>query len=303
MINLTVKKDTFEKNLIPLGYNYKIKQYEDLIESIQRIMFNEVEGSENKKEAVEKVFKEEPSYFVAFDSKQIKYINKAYLVEIIEQGLLDLYLEEQVVIFTDKQLESSYLIKLAEEQNVYASKRYISNKFGLKNKFNLRAKEACRKGIVKEEDYIKNNFYSFLYREVYFSSFEFEVQMHDILSNEENDDLTSILAENNFIFDAVNNGDLNYVKNTVVLEDLKKYCSDWSVSLLARAILNNNIKYVSDITNIMTFRKVVQTSKEEEAITKLIAKVCKLTRKDILDIELVISNEKNEITIRLEELI
>ena len=42
-INLDVKKDTFLSYLIRLGYNYKIKQYDELISTIRRKILKDIQ--------------------------------------------------------------------------------------------------------------------------------------------------------------------------------------------------------------------------------------------------------------------
>jgi len=96
MINLTIKKALFQKKLLLLGYNYKITQYEDFIESIQRIIFNnlkEAYTNDNLEEKMMEVYGQSMPIEYLLKKEGIVLIKKEYMVSMMEEGVLDLYLE------------------------------------------------------------------------------------------------------------------------------------------------------------------------------------------------------------------
>jgi len=107
MISLKIQRQLFQKKLLLLGYSYKITQYEDFIKSIQRIVLNDLKSSmDNLEEKIKEIYGslDMPStYFIK--KEDILKIKKSYLVKLIEDGLLDLYLEIPKIRVYDKTIQ------------------------------------------------------------------------------------------------------------------------------------------------------------------------------------------------------
>ena len=131
MITINITKKTFEKKLVQLGYNYKIKQFENLIDSIRKRIVLEINESTNKKETLNYIFKSHLNapFLILEDNSLITKISKRYLTELIENSLLDLYFEEKTIIFTKKEQEDAYILKelgsLERGNNNISKNKYI----------------------------------------------------------------------------------------------------------------------------------------------------------------------------------
>ena len=120
MISLKVKKETFEKYLIDFQIHSSIKQYDDFIESIQRIVqkdLNEALKNDNLEKLVEKIFsnKENTNILMFSDKKEITRIRKDYLRNVLDDGKLDIYLEYKNTIFTEDVEKDAYLLRKTEK--------------------------------------------------------------------------------------------------------------------------------------------------------------------------------------------
>jgi len=113
-IRLNIQKESFKKALVKLGYNYNIKQYDDFIERIRTIVVNELKQGvqENRLEAVLiRIFRTEIKIIslLSLQNKDLlTYISSEYLTILIEEGYLDLYLEEVERSFTKAIQENAY---------------------------------------------------------------------------------------------------------------------------------------------------------------------------------------------------
>ena len=171
MINLTIKKALFQKKLLLLGYNYKITQYEDFIESIQRIIFNNLKESyinDNLEEKMMEVYGQSMPIEYLLRKEGIVSIKKEYLIEIIEYGLLDLYLEIENAKEYSKEIQKEaymYLLGTSIFINDAAlmnkSKSIRVNKCMLNNGINLSTEdkeevENEMKNVFVRASYLRN---------------------------------------------------------------------------------------------------------------------------------------------------
>jgi len=113
ILKINISKNTFEKNLVKLGYNYKIIQYEDFIKSIQNHAYKEV-MKDLTEQTIKKVFGSYENILISniVNPENIKNINTTYLVELIEGGLLDSFLEEKKIRpFSKTVMKDAFILK------------------------------------------------------------------------------------------------------------------------------------------------------------------------------------------------
>jgi len=155
MINLKIQRQLFQKKLLLLGYNYKIVQYEDFIKSIQRIVINDLKISmDNLEEKINEIYGslDMPStYFIKKET--VLKIKKSYLVKLIEDGLLDLYLEIPKIITYDKTIQKQ-AYRIVKGKSIL-----INGKPILRDDPSIRINKCIvNNGInLNEEDIIHNN--------------------------------------------------------------------------------------------------------------------------------------------------
>jgi len=124
MISLNTKRQTFEKNLIVMGYNYKIIQYEQFIDSIRKRIVFEIKNSKNKKDTLNNIFINHLNvpFLILEDNTLINQISQEYLSKLIEDGELDLYLKEKVFSFTKEEQKDAYLLtKIGTIKNIFSN--------------------------------------------------------------------------------------------------------------------------------------------------------------------------------------
>ena len=125
MISLLVKKNTFERKLNLLGFDYKIRQYDDFIYSIRRRILSEIETAEKEdklREALDYIFgdyKKVP-FMIFYEIELISSIRKEYFIEKIEEGELDLFLKDaKIKEFTKKEQEDAFLLSFINIKRNY----------------------------------------------------------------------------------------------------------------------------------------------------------------------------------------
>ena len=135
-ISINVKENTFQKSLVKMGYNLKINQYDDFINSIRRIALRELidafkEGSLIK--TIDKIFSNNISMSILENKDQITFITDTYLKDLIDNSSLDLYLENGKFNFRTDVQENAYRLKLINDipfnDNFYKQDLLIVNKY------------------------------------------------------------------------------------------------------------------------------------------------------------------------------
>ena len=114
-IRLDVKRDTFEKYLLKMGFSFNIQQYDDFISSIRRILVHDIKEhmtNNTLRTALDTIFKNInfPSILLLEDSLIVNKISSEYLNDLIENNRLYLFLEEKNETFTIDQKILSYKI-------------------------------------------------------------------------------------------------------------------------------------------------------------------------------------------------
>ena len=147
-INLDVKKDTFLTYLIRLGYNYKIRQYDELISTIRRKILKDIQIgiTENKlKESMIYIFDSaNVNLLILEESERIVNISPKYLKDSIELGFYDLFIEEQGV--------KPSSIEVQKEAYFYKQTKDIVVGHRLRNLFpeNINVSMSIRKCLLKD---------------------------------------------------------------------------------------------------------------------------------------------------------
>ena len=120
-IRLNVKKETFRGYLFKLGYSYQIKQYDDFIKTLGRLITNDIKSSMEDNTLISKIcqiFKDKTDILVLQDYSKIENVKEEYLVSLIESGLLDLYLEDKSIKINEQIQESVYIKKRIDSLNL-----------------------------------------------------------------------------------------------------------------------------------------------------------------------------------------
>jgi len=106
MINLNNLKQTFEKNILAMDISISIIQYDDFISKIKEITSQEIKeaiNQDNLNEALFRIFGNEiPSLVILLSSNYVERIKLSYLKTLIDTGILDLYIEDKVIEYSDK---------------------------------------------------------------------------------------------------------------------------------------------------------------------------------------------------------
>ena len=120
-IRLNISEPTFRNYFTKIGYSYKIKQYDNFIKSIQRMVLSDIKDAfinNNIKEKLKTIFGEGKNITINIlsDKNNILTITDKYLKELIEESRLDIYLEETKTITFKKELQelAHKKIKLSE---------------------------------------------------------------------------------------------------------------------------------------------------------------------------------------------
>ena len=124
MIRINVTENTFKKTLTKLGFSYKIIQYEDMIKSIKRqtlkLIHNSIQDN-NLNEVLTTIFgsfKNEMPITILINDADLKYISKDYLISLINDNKLSLFLEEEQKIYPKYIQENAYrYLKIKEIEN------------------------------------------------------------------------------------------------------------------------------------------------------------------------------------------
>jgi len=104
-IKLNVSKKTFEEYLLAIGENYKIKQYDYFTKRIGIIIINDVNElmTAGRAENIYTViFKKTQDILILSNVYLMNNIREDYLKNLLSSGVLDLYLEDKNVSFTEK---------------------------------------------------------------------------------------------------------------------------------------------------------------------------------------------------------
>ena len=107
-IKLTIKRQTFENNLFEMEYNYKITQYDDFINSLQRILKRDVSRAMTNTTEFDNIFGKDIvdiPLLIIRENFIFTWINSGYLSYLIENGELDLFFTEKKEKFFNKDIQ------------------------------------------------------------------------------------------------------------------------------------------------------------------------------------------------------
>jgi len=314
MIKLNITKSTFEKYLLSYGYNYKIKQYDDFILAIQRIAYNKVSEEVNE-ENVLKVFGKAPEISVLYKKENINYLNKDFFIEMIEEGLLDLFIIEKVEIFTKSiEQKAQYIFELSKHKNIIEVTETFNKLKETKDIKKIKAMRCLKlnKMNLKEEEILevrKKLLRYFLVNsdiERYTGTIIFKEIYKELVSNKEEEvkSILDILVEKNFIFNETNDVKLIYPENirkiyeeNLNLDTLNEYGDSyqekWNYFLIE--------KYKENELSVNELRDIFKLYFFDVKEKKMTLRLSKITKEDIENISIRIKNEENEIEISLRE--
>ena len=129
LIKLNVTETTFKKYLIYSGYNYSIKQFDDMITSIKRNIILKVKNAitnNNLDDIATYIFDKDISLFILSNPEKIDTISNRYFKQIIENSELDLFLEERQLRFSEEIQKRAYFLTLVN--NLKNKDKFIMDK-------------------------------------------------------------------------------------------------------------------------------------------------------------------------------
>ena len=194
-IKLNVKKDTFRKYLIELGYNYNIKQYDDFINKMGNVIKKEISKAikENKLHIViNKMFIGSPELIILEDIRYIENLNPKYIKEIIDDGIFDLYLIEEEIKIKDNIKEAVYYYNKINKLSNEARQMFIRSD-DFENLF--KKNSSIYKNIKKYNNYnikdvsnakeLENKIKEKIAKEMLYSHIFFQNKIKDVKNNRE----------------------------------------------------------------------------------------------------------------------
>ena len=312
IIKLNITKSTFEKYLLSYGYNYKIKQYDDFILAIQRIAFNRVKNSDDLEQSVKEVYGTIPLLSFIYTKENINFISKDFLISLIEEGLIDLFITEKEEVYSRKIQKIAQGFKyLFQQNNVNKIKEGEEKLKQSKVIETIKALRCLEKGKIEINNEtnkeIKKSVYRMIFTIVDFEYFsedysEFKYILKQLYSEieEKKKSILDIFIENNFIFSEEQEISMvfpNKIKE-IYMED-NKY-------ILKKILVDKYLGKEFSVMNLKSsFYKYGEELNKEDEIkrNKMILKITKITKEDIKEIALKIKNNKNEISISLGDIL
>jgi len=136
LININAKKATFLKYMTQMGFTYKITQFELFIETIKKTIQRELLISLQENTLIEDsqyILGEEANIGLLQDFSLIYKVNEEYIVKIINEGILDFYLEDKKIKEFSKDIQKkAYTLSILKD----LSKNNIINRTLLRRNFN-----------------------------------------------------------------------------------------------------------------------------------------------------------------------
>lgn len=133
---LDITKKTFEKNLVLMGFNIKINQYEDMIASIKRNIVKKITQSiENKniERTLIDIFESIDIPLVALERYGfITFVSEDYIKQIINEGEIDFFIEEKNAKLATKETQKN-AYKMTIMENLRFRGRLAQISFEYKN--------------------------------------------------------------------------------------------------------------------------------------------------------------------------
>ena len=278
-IRLDTEKQTFNENLIKMGYNYKIVQYENLIDSIRKRIVLEIKESlksSKLKITIKKIFKKDISLLILEDITLITKINITYLKELIEQGELNLYLKEEYKDYCEDTQKEAYLVKKI-------------NRIKLKDYFKKEIQNKYKKELT-----IKGNGRNIVKKCINSESINISKEEKIKINNEINSYIKKlIIKDSRFKIEDIDTviGFLNLDKIYNSLEDylLDNILIDLSIEddifpvLQVQASKEASLKY-KEIDRHLSIINIISTSTKEETFLNIIELFNNIEMNEIIDL-------------------
>jgi len=143
MIRLDIKKDTFRKYFVEMGFNYNIEQYDEFIKTIQgiarRSLLNDIGGT-TFEDNVDLIFGNSKNVDIKLFSnpKLLKNISKKYLLKLVNEGSLDSFLKDSRKTAYSKNIQK-YAYALTKIKNIQFEDRQLAYFFESINKYKIKA--------------------------------------------------------------------------------------------------------------------------------------------------------------------
>ena len=311
MIKLTIQKNTFEKHLSAYGYNYKIVNYPEFLETIQTIAFYKLSSADNLEEIVNEIFSTMPDISFMFDKKNISFIKKEFLFSLIESGQLYLFFEDKNETFSQEVIKTAFCISEYKRHSLYdafdfsssseltnvKAKRYLSeNHIDLKDPQFLPFKYGMFEEILASFRFYTASEFD------HFNVFEYATRFNEnAYSN-----FVNLLSQTDFIFDKDIYIDVHLSKE---LEDIFGYFSYFSSSLsISTAVFflyenrDKEITYL-DLKDRFDFIHSRVSDKEQERFVKKLINLAKLSDEKIFDISIELINKNDSFIVKLTDIL
>ena len=151
-IKLNVTEKTFVSYLSEEGYNYSIKQFEDMISTIRRITILKIKNAidnNNLETIVNYIFEKSIDILILANPNKIKSISSRYLISMIEDGELDLFLLDKNSRFSDKTQENAYRLSILENLQIRKGSENILTILTEKYPFLIKNRSSKRLSAIK----------------------------------------------------------------------------------------------------------------------------------------------------------
>jgi len=320
MIKLNLTQPTFEKYLYSYGYNYKIKQFSDFIQAIKRITFKKITEDENLAKNWINIFNTMPQLSIMFDKENILNIRKDFLIELIENSELDLYLEEKPEIYSKRQMKYAYFLELGRKQDHDDfNNKVIKPLLRRIDLISIKGRKCFQNNAIeltnKEKEVEKIEFYKLFYKVIYHnfhSNNGKRIKIHTELDKfhkylDAIDDYQDIIAKlfykEDFLFDKDNYFEISYnthVEN--IFKALENYVYKNTILTTLKEICDKPDMSIQEIYHSFTFLTPFLTPSNEKEIVKILLVIKNITKKDLYDISIKFSNNRNTIEYTLDEL-
>lgn len=166
-IRLDVTEKTFTNYLIDIGFNYKIKQYDDFINSIKRniqtILINNINN--NFEQLISFIFGEDRNLQLSLitNIEKITYTTSDFLKSIIEDGSLEIFFEEnKTKLYSQEIQEEAYFYECLLNTSLSKYTKEAIRDIWLSN-----GKITLQKCIATKSIYLTDQEKTDIYKEVY----------------------------------------------------------------------------------------------------------------------------------------
>jgi len=273
-MNLDVTKTTFEKYLVNLGYNYKIKQFEDfklsIFRIIKRTIINSIENN-NISEIIDTIFNKDISIKALENISEIKNIKDSYITGLIEEGLFDLFLEDRKINITEKEKEKIYMamkaMKIIEKSTNNKTIYFLKQEYISTNQISVKKiKEIMNDKIdisLVNEEQINNMMrtkiiFNLIQDNMHFANRESVINNHGYLER-----LALKLQELINLDDGIKHFNFTKIEEVVDITKIKEYLN-MDIAEIQRFANNSKYSIKRDNSIILQDKSLKDITKKEE---------------------------------------